>query len=77
MESVNHLCERCLSKGIVKPAEIVHHKIELNPSNINNPDVTLNFDNLEAVCRDCHADIHNRIERRYVIDNNGKVLPKF
>lgn len=76
MESVSHLCERCLKQGIMKPAEIVHHKTELTPENINNPNITLSFDNLEAVCRDCHAIIHelHQRKRRYKILDDGKVV---
>lgn len=48
------LCERC-----GRPGDIVHHKIHLNPSNINNPNVTLNFDNLELLCIDCHNKEHS------------------
>jgi len=74
MNSVNHLCERCLSSGLLKPAEIVHHKTELTPDNINNPNITLGFDNLEAVCRDCHAAIHMGPRlRRYKILPDGSV----
>lgn len=40
------LCERCGG-----PGKIVHHKIELNPSNINDPFITLSFDNLELTCQ--------------------------
>lgn len=74
MNQVNHLCERCLRNGLVVPAEIVHHKIELTPSNILNPDITLNFNNLEAVCRDCHSDIHKRREKRFKIMDDGRVI---
>lgn len=37
---------------------IVHHKTELTPRNIDDPMITLNEDNLETVCRTCHAIIH-------------------
>lgn len=47
------LCERC-----GKPGDIVHHKILLTPQNINNPEVTLNWDNLELLCIDCHNKEH-------------------
>ena len=33
---------------------IVHHKIHLTPENINNPEITLNWDNLSYECKDCH-----------------------
>jgi hypothetical protein len=74
MNSVNHLCERCLQNGLIVPAEIVHHKIELTPDNITNPDITLNFNNLEAVCRECHSDIHKRREKRFKIMEDGRVI---
>lgn len=68
------LCERCLKKGIVQAGEIVHHKIYLTPSNINDPTITLNWDNLELLCRRCHAEEHTG--RRYSIDACGKVLTR-
>lgn len=52
---VHHLCENCLKQGIYKPGVLVHHKIEIDPININNPEITLNFDNLELLCRACHT----------------------
>lgn len=55
------LCERCLRRGVVKPGEILHHKVHLTPENIGDPDYTLSFDNLEYVCRDCHAAEHPEI----------------
>lgn len=67
------LCEKCYAKGIVKAGEIVHHKIHLNPENINDPSVTMNFENLELVCRDHHAELHSNKCRRYRIDENGRV----
>jgi len=78
MKSVHHLCERCLSKGIMTPAEIVHHKIELTPDNIDNPLITLDFSNLEAVCRECHAQIHEKYfnKKRYKILEGGRVVSR-
>lgn len=70
----HNLCEICLSKGIYTPGEIVHHKVHLTPLNINDPTVTLNWDNLQLVCRDCHARIHDRKKRRYKIDEYGRVI---
>ena len=37
------LCERCLSKGIYKPGEIVHHKEHISPDNIHDPKVLLDW----------------------------------
>ena len=58
-KKAHHLCENCLRKGIYKPGVIVHHIEELTPFNIEKPEVALNFDNLELLCRDCHAEIHD------------------
>lgn len=73
-KSKGNLCEVCLSKGIYKAGEIVHHKIHLSPENINDPSVSLNWDNLQLVCRDCHAQIHDGKQRRYKVDDMGKVI---
>lgn len=67
------LCEVCAAKGLIVPGEIVHHKIHLTPENINDPRITLSFDNLQYVCRQCHAEIHSKEKRRYVVDKNGHV----
>lgn len=74
--SVGGLCERCLQRGVYKPGEIVHHKVWLTPENINDPAVTLNWKNLELVCRDCHAELHDARKRRYKIDPNGSVITR-
>lgn len=71
--SKRYLCEDCLAKGLYTPGEIVHHIINLTPENINDPNVTMNFDNLRLVCRKCHGEEHSQRDRRYVIDEQGKV----
>lgn len=63
MSSVGGLCERCLAKGLITPAKIVHHKQHLTPSNINDPNITTGFSNLEALCWDCHAEEHGTVEK--------------
>ncbi len=77
MNSVNGLCERCLEKGIVKAADIVHHIIELDDEKARDPDIALNFDNLQALCIECHNEIHfgKRQPKRYIIAEDGKVIP--
>ena len=75
-KSKGNLCEVCLAKGLFNPAEIVHHKIELTPANINDPSITLDWNNLQCVCRECHADIHDRRQRRYRFDELGRVVTK-
>ena len=58
--SLHPTCERCDKLGIVKRAEIVHHKIYLDTNSYKEPEVALNFDNLEALCFDCHRAEHFR-----------------
>lgn len=61
----HYLCENCLRQGIYKPGEIVHHVIELDPVNIENPEIALNFNNLCLLCRDCHAKAHEHSGGRW------------
>lgn len=77
--SVGGLCERCLRSGIYTPGVIVHHIRHLTPENITDPNVALDWSNLELVCRDCHAAIHDaeinhRAPRRYRVDDFGRVV---
>jgi 5-methylcytosine-specific restriction endonuclease McrA len=53
MMSQHYLCERC---GSV--ARIVHHIRYITPRNIHDPNITLSWDNLEALCIDCHNAEH-------------------
>lgn len=69
------LCEVCLKKGKYKPGEIVHHKVHITPGNITDPNITLSFNNLMLVCRDCHADLHKGYEKRYKVDELGRIMP--
>lgn len=73
----NGLCQKCLKeKGELIPGDEVHHKIWLRPTNINNPNITLNIDNLVTLCRDCHMSIHkkSRKEKRKNIVMNGMYI---
>ena len=80
MKSVSNLCEKCRAAGLIVPAEIVHHKVHIEPDTINDPNVSLSWDNLEALCRNCHAAQHeteynkNKTPKRYRIDENGNVI---
>ena len=59
------LCERCLAKGQIVPSYIVHHKVYLTDDNLNNPEIALNHDNLEALCFTCHNQIHFKEESKH------------
>ena len=80
INSVNGMCERCLKQGKYKPGKIVHHINYITPKNINDPNITLNWKNLELVCHECHEQIHkgsNRSLRDDVMfDNDGNLIKK-
>lgn len=69
------MCQICHER----PGYIVHHKKKLTPSNINNPDVTLSFSNLQYVCHDCHNREHGQQkgigEVRCRFTEGGDVIP--
>lgn len=71
-KSVGGLCERCLKRGRIVPGEIVHHKTALTPENIHDESVTLNWENLELLCRECHAEEHADLEpKRWSFGDDG------
>lgn len=73
--SKNYLCEACLREGQTNVGEIVHHKKKITKKNVNDPEVTLNFDNLELLCRKHHAEAHtNKKPLRYYFDEEGRVI---
>lgn len=57
IESKYGICERCGQPN----SKQVHHKIYLNETNINDPEISLNPDNFELLCEVCHQNEHNEI----------------
>ena len=80
ISSVQGLCERCLSKGKLRPGKIVHHIEYITQGNIDDPFITLNWDNLEYVCQDCHNDehhsAHSTVREDVTFDDDGNLIPK-
>lgn len=84
------LCNRCgkpvyvdgISEWIPKDKRrtgIVHHKIYLNNTNIFDDNITINEDNLEGLCKECHElEHHQDISTRkgYLFDENGNLVHK-
>ena len=72
-QSVYGLCERC-----GHPGEEVHHKIYLTPENINDPDITLSWGNLELLCDTCHSKEHmskyDVVRGDVMFDPNGDLV---
>lgn len=77
IKSVGGLCENCLAKGIYRTGDIVHHIIHISEKNIIDPTITLDWNNLRYVCRDCHAKEHGTDgRRRYTVNDDGSVTLK-
>lgn len=75
-KSVGGLCERCLSRGLIVPGDIVHHKCYITPENIDDPTVTLDWNNLELLCQECHNNQHlSNNNKRYKVFSDGSVQP--
>ncbi len=64
-----YICERCGNA-----ATICHHKIYITTANIDNPNITLSYDNLEALCLDCHNKEHFKDKVDYVFDDDGNIV---
>lgn len=76
VKRANGLCERCKAAGLYVPGVIVHHKEYITPTNVQDARVTLNLDNLEYLCEDCHNKEHKaKPNNRYRFDSDGKLLP--
>lgn len=68
-KSKGKMCERCGEAGTQ-----VHHKVRLTPQNITDPNVTMNWDNLELLCDECHHNEHKRkMDRRWAVYDDGRV----
>lgn len=69
-----NMCELCFASGKVVPANTVHHKVHLTPENVNDPTVSLNPDNFQRLCPDCHAYLHSdKDEPRVSFGADGRV----
>lgn len=69
MSSKNYVCERC-----GKPAVICHHKKWLDDRNVNDPKIALSFDNLEALCLECHNAEHGLKHDVAVFNDAGEIV---
>ncbi|MBQ6519466.1 MAG: HNH endonuclease [Anaerolineaceae bacterium] len=78
LASVDGLCERCRAAGRLVPAVIVHHRIHLTPELMHDPNMTMSWSNLEALCQDCHNKEHFRekTEQRYAFGPDGSLIAR-
>ena len=54
------MCEECRDRT----GYIVHHRQELTDQTLNDPELSLSWDNLEFVCKACHDRIHGYCEKQ-------------
>lgn len=73
--SVGGLCERCAERGIIRAADVVHHKVHLSAKTVENPEIALGWCNLIALCADCHAAVHAG-EKRWKVGPDGRIAPR-
>lgn len=64
----NPLCQECLNKGKVTPAEDIHHINSPFRGGEINWHLFLDYDNLEGLCKQCHSEHHNK--------EQGHISPK-
>jgi 5-methylcytosine-specific restriction protein A len=59
----NPLCEVCDSKGLVVPAQCVHHIIPIETAHSFDDmrRLAFRFDNLMSLCFACHGEIHRTL----------------
>lgn len=67
----NGKCERCGALG-----EEVHHIKKLTVHNVVDPMISLNQENLELLCKDCHNKEHNRFTKEKEFDSDGNLIPR-
>ena len=75
IRSVFNMCEICKDS----PGLILHHKITLTPQNIDDPYITLSWDNLMYLCLDHHNRIHGNgdlVRNDVMFDTNGQLIQK-
>lgn len=68
------LCVRC-----GRPGAIVHHREPLTPENIDDVTITLNEENLELLCRECHGLEHATdlpTDKGLMFDEEGNLIPR-
>lgn len=71
IRDANGKCERCSALG-----EEVHHKIRLTVLNVVNPEISLNQENLELLCKKCHNIELKRFSKQQQFDEDGNLISK-
>ena len=63
-------CTICGANHLLDPHHLIgHHQCVLTPNNVNDPAISLNPDNVEIICKQCHDQMH----QRFGFNNNRNV----
>ncbi|MEG1825153.1 MAG: HNH endonuclease [Cloacibacillus sp.] len=78
IQSVFGICERCHMPAKIG---IVHHKQPITDENESDPSITLDFDNLEYLCIECHNREHfggnnSSVRDGLMFDSTGQLVCK-
>ena len=68
------ICEECLKYGKVTPAEDIHHINSPFKNGEINYTLLLDYNNLMALCKTCHSNIHNRQEGKQTVQDVLRTL---
>lgn len=69
IRDANGKCERCGALG-----EEVHHVKRLTVHNVMDPNISLNQENLELLCKKCHNEEHKRFSKSQQFDEDGNLI---
>ena len=69
IRSVNGRCDRCGGIG-----QEVHHRQRVTVDNVGDASVSLNPENLELLCKDCHNKEHKRFTKENQFDDEGNLI---
>ncbi|MBO6303879.1 MAG: HNH endonuclease [Selenomonadaceae bacterium] len=59
--AAKYTCQKCGKNLVLNPSRLVgHHKIKLDPKNILDVNISLNPQNIEIICKECHDEEHKR-----------------
>ena len=71
IRNMNGRCERCGGIGVE-----VHHIQRLNVDNVKDASISINPENLELLCRECHNKEHKRFSKEKEFDDEGNLIHK-
>lgn len=68
------LCEECLSQGKITPAQDIHHKESPFKNGETNHMLLLDYNNLQALCKECHGNKHSKQQGKQTVQDVLRIL---